>query len=148
MNMNTVKLNVGGVHFELSHEAVTHPVIMASKLGKMVCESLREDPNKAVYIDRSADLLALVLEYLHYGRYVALPVFVLACVSYFVITEAHLLDVFNSNSVQLPSNILRPMFEVELGFYELATDQVWDHVFWRLDEDCSNDVEDEVMMDD
>ena len=58
-------------------------------------------------------------------------------------------DVFNSDSVELPANIPRDVFDKELAIYGLGTDQVWDLVFWRLDEDISsNDDEDQEMMDD
>ena len=69
MNMNNIKLNVRGSHFEAFPQLVTNQVLLASTLGQMVYGSLSEDPNKAVCIDRSAELFALVLEYLHFGRY-------------------------------------------------------------------------------
>lgn len=62
----TVKFNVGGRHFEVSRALIDGH--SETVLGKLVSETWNNDPGKAVFIDRSGDIFAHVLEYLRYGR--------------------------------------------------------------------------------
>ena len=64
--VDTAKFNVGGRHFEVSRALVDeHSDTM---LGKLVSDTWNEDPGKIVFVDRSGDIFAQVLEYLRYGR--------------------------------------------------------------------------------
>jgi hypothetical protein len=62
----TVNFNVGGRHFEVSRALIDGH--SETVLGKLVSDNWNENPDKAVFIDRSGDLFANVLEYLRYGR--------------------------------------------------------------------------------
>ena len=62
----TVKFNVGGRHFEVSRALIDGH--SETVLGKLVSDNWNEDPDKTVFVDRSGDLFANVLEYLRYGR--------------------------------------------------------------------------------
>jgi lipoate synthase len=65
-NRNTIKFNVGGRHFEVSHDLIdTHSETM---LEKLVSDLWQEDPEQEVFIDRDGDIFAHVLNYLRYGR--------------------------------------------------------------------------------
>ena len=66
MAEDTVKFNVGGRHFEVSKSLIAGH--QDTVLGKLVSDTWNADPGKAVFIDRSSDLFAQVLEYLRYGR--------------------------------------------------------------------------------
>lgn len=63
----TVKFNVGGRHFEVSRDLIDQHAA-DSMLGKLVSDTWNSDRGKAVFIDRSGDIFAQVLEYLRYGR--------------------------------------------------------------------------------
>ena len=62
----TVKFNVGGRHFEVSRALIVGH--SETVLGKLVSDTWNDDPGKTVFIDRSGDIFAHVLEYLRYGR--------------------------------------------------------------------------------
>ena len=64
--IDTVKFNVGGRHFEVSRALVDD--YSDTVLGKLVSDTWMEDREKVVFIDRSGDIFAFVLEYLRYGR--------------------------------------------------------------------------------
>jgi hypothetical protein len=62
----TVRFNVGGRLFEVSSALIDGH--SEAVLGKLVSDTWNDDPGKAVFIDRSGDIFAHVLEYLRYGR--------------------------------------------------------------------------------
>lgn len=87
----TVKFDVGGRNFKISRALVDEH--SDSVLGKLVSQTWNDDPNKEVFIDRSGDLFAQVLEYLRYG------------------------------SIELPMTIPRSMFERELDYYGIISSE-------------------------
>ena len=61
----TVKLNVGGRHYEVSHALIKqYPDTM---LARLVSKEWNEDPNKRIFIDRDGGIFAHVLNYMRYG---------------------------------------------------------------------------------
>ncbi len=62
----TVRFNVGGRLFEVSRALIDGH--SETVLGKLASDTWNDDPGKAVFIDRSGDIFARVLEFLRYGR--------------------------------------------------------------------------------
>ncbi|KAL7548394.1 hypothetical protein ACHAWF_016834, partial [Thalassiosira exigua] len=61
----TVKLNVGGKHFEVSRALIDeHSNTM---LERLVSDTWNKNPDKTVFIDRDSDIFAHILNYLRYG---------------------------------------------------------------------------------
>mmetsp|Transcript_36927 Transcript_36927/g.62818 ORF Transcript_36927/g.62818 Transcript_36927/m.62818 type:complete len:202 (-) Transcript_36927:65-670(-) len=86
---DTVRFNVGGRHFEVSRSLVDEH--SNTVLGKLVSDTWNGDPAKAVFIDRSGDIFAHILEYLRYG------------------------------SIELPITVPRSMFDRELDYYGITS---------------------------
>ena len=64
--INTVKFNVGGKHFEVSRALIDgHSDTM---LGKLVSDTWNDDATEPVFVDRDGDIFSCVLNYLRYGR--------------------------------------------------------------------------------
>ena len=90
---NTVKVvNVGGKHYEFSPSLVER--IPESMLAALLSDTWRKsaDPSKPIFIDRDGEIFAHVLNYLRYG------------------------------SIVLPVNVPREMYERELDYYGIPTD--------------------------
>ena len=60
----TVKLNVGGRHYEISSELIEK--FPDSVLSTLVSDC--QDPTEEVFIDRNGDMFAYVLDFMRYGR--------------------------------------------------------------------------------
>mmetsp|Transcript_13460 Transcript_13460/g.28554 ORF Transcript_13460/g.28554 Transcript_13460/m.28554 type:complete len:202 (+) Transcript_13460:102-707(+) len=86
---DTVRFNVGGRHFEVSRALVDEH--SNTVLGKLVSDTWNGDPAKAVFIDRSGDIFAHILEYIRYG------------------------------SIELPITVPRSMFDRELDYYGITS---------------------------
>ncbi|KAL7548999.1 hypothetical protein ACHAWF_012264, partial [Thalassiosira exigua] len=71
----TVKLNVGGKHFEVSRALIDEN--SETMLGRLVSDAWNNDPDKPVFIDRDGDIFAHILNYLRYGS-IELPIIVLS----------------------------------------------------------------------
>ena len=63
---DTVKLNVGGRHFEVGRDLVDK--YSDSVLATLVSDTWQEDPEETVFIDRNGDTFAYVLDFMRYGR--------------------------------------------------------------------------------
>ena len=62
----TVKLNVGGRQYEISHALIKqYPDTMLARLVSK--EWNHEDPNKRIFIDRDGEIFAHILNYMRYG---------------------------------------------------------------------------------
>lgn len=86
----TVKFNVGGKEFETSYSLIAKQE--GSMLARLVSETWLKDPSKPVFIDRSYDIFAFILEYLRHG------------------------------CVVLPPSISREMFHRDMDFYGMKPD--------------------------
>ena len=63
--VDTVKLNVGGKHYEVSRDLIDqHPDTL---LAKLISETWEKEPDKPIFIDRDGEKFAHVLDYLRYG---------------------------------------------------------------------------------
>ncbi len=67
----TVKFNVGGKVFEVSYSLIAKRE--GSMLARLVSETWLKDHSKPVFVDRSYDIFAFVLEYLRHGCVVLPP---------------------------------------------------------------------------
>jgi len=70
----TVKLNVGGKHFEVSRSLILDDDdgVNTTMLSRLVSDTWLKEPEKPVFIDRNGDHFSYVLDYLRYGT-VSLP---------------------------------------------------------------------------
>ena len=62
----TVKLNVGGKHYEVSYSLINeHP---ESMLGRLVSDTWQKvDAESTIFIDRDGDIFGHILNYIRYG---------------------------------------------------------------------------------
>ena len=68
---HTVKLNIGGRHFEISRSLVDeHPGTM---LAPLVSNIWHENPEESIFIDRDGEIFGHILNYLRYGS-IVLPI--------------------------------------------------------------------------
>ena len=90
----TVKLNVGGTQYEVSHALLAGPHQSPdTMLARLVSKEWNEDPNKRIFIDRDGGIFAHVLNYMRYG------------------------------SIELPSSLPLAMFERELDYYGVSIEE-------------------------
>jgi hypothetical protein len=66
----TVRLNVGGVNFEVSRSLIAHHGY--SMLSRLVSDTWQADPEAIIFIDRDGETFRHCLDFLRYGR-VSLP---------------------------------------------------------------------------
>ena len=66
----TVRLNVGGVHFEVSRSLIAKHD--SSMLARLVSDTWQADPEAIIFIDRDGETFRHCLDFLRYGR-VTLP---------------------------------------------------------------------------
>ena len=66
----TVRLNVGGVHFEVSRSLIAKHD--SSMLARLVSDTCQTDPEAIIFIDRDGETFRHCLDFLRYGR-VSLP---------------------------------------------------------------------------
>lgn len=63
----TVKLNVGGKHFEVSRNLIVKDDT-DTMLSRLVSDTWLEDPEKEIFIDRDGDIFSYILNYLRQGE--------------------------------------------------------------------------------
>ena len=66
----TVRLNVGGVHFEVSRSLIAQHD--SSMLARLVSDTCQTDPEAIIFIDRDGETFRHCLDFLRYGR-ISLP---------------------------------------------------------------------------
>ena len=67
----TVQLNVGGRHFEVSRSLIEQR--SETMLNQLVSEKWQGNPSERIFIDRDGDIFRHVLNYLRYGS-ILLPI--------------------------------------------------------------------------
>eukprot|EP00594_Rhizosolenia_setigera_P015759 CAMPEP_0178966242 /NCGR_PEP_ID=MMETSP0789-20121207/16805_1 /TAXON_ID=3005 /ORGANISM="Rhizosolenia setigera, Strain CCMP 1694" /LENGTH=233 /DNA_ID=CAMNT_0020651469 /DNA_START=203 /DNA_END=901 /DNA_ORIENTATION=- len=111
----TVKLNVGGKHFEVSRRLITKDSSKKDNfLSRLVSDTWHKDPESEIFIDRDGDRFTHVLDYLRYGE-VMLPK-TISMDAFMKDMDFYGIAVRYKNSVRRENNAVEILHEVKSQF--------------------------------